>query len=153
MALQGMQLLDLVDPVIRREICRFVDSYRHRKGSDEINHFEWVGEAMELMKKTKLNNKEKKALVMALYRDLSKDDTNDFKEEFKIGSAVEFVWNTAKDRYGLVLRNKGCLSKCFPSCLDSVSVVSEKGDIQVSVKEAKEAKESKEAKDINVLKE
>src|SRR4051812_8062583 len=110
-----VQLLNLIDPVKRREITRFVDAFRHCQNQvTEVAHMKWVADAMELVAPTRLTNDQKKSLVVALYNDLAKDETNTFKEEFDVQSAIEFVWDASKNRFGVVLRRKGWLTNCLP---------------------------------------
>lgn len=145
-AIDGLHLLNLVESKTRTDIKRFVDASRHTKVVGEVAYMKWVADAMELMNRTKLNNKQKKALVVALYKDLSKDDTNEYKEDFDVNSAVEFIWDAANDRFGIILRNTGCLSRCFPSCIKQVSAVSDQGKIKINVEAPDETITLKEPK-------
>lgn len=130
---EGLKLLDLLDALKRREITRFVDAYRHVKDNvNEIMHMQWVAEAMELMAPTPLNNVQKKTLVTSLYADLAKDDTNAFKDNFDVQSAIEFIWDASHNRFGVVIRRKGCFANCMPWCSD-VSVVSDGDQIKVNI--------------------
>jgi hypothetical protein len=117
----------------QRDIKRFVDANRHVQQASEVVHMKWIAECMELISTTKLANSQKRELVVALYKDLAKDDTNNFKEDFDAQSAVQFIWDTSKDKFGIVLRRKGCLASCMPSCCTSVSTVVEKGQVKVDV--------------------
>jgi len=131
--MDGLQLLNLVEPIKRREIQRFVEAQRRGPNPvNEVAHMKWVADAMELMAPTRLNNDQKKKLVIALYHDLAKDATNDFKEEFDVASAIEFVWDASRNRFGVVLRRQGCLTQCLPCCSD-VSVMVQDGQVQVGV--------------------
>lgn len=131
--MDGLQLLNLIEPTKRREITRFVEAQRHTQNAvTELTHMKWVADAMELMAPTRLSNDQKKQLVIALYHDLAKDDTNAFKEEFDVASAIEFVWDASRNRFGVVLRRRGCLAQCLPCCSD-VSVMVQDGQVQVGI--------------------
>ncbi len=115
----------------RREIQRFVDACRIHTKVDQVEHMKWVGEAMELAAKTNLSNEDKKRLVVSIYSDLSQDERNKYDTAFDIGGAIEFVWSTSKNQYGVILRRKGFLS-CLP-CFSDASVVYNNGDVEVGL--------------------
>lgn len=130
--MDGLQLLNLVPPAQRQTILRFVDAYRHTRDTvTSLSHMEWVAQAMQLMAATPLNNEQKKKLVIGLYHDLSKDDTNAFQDTFDVSAAIEFVWDVSRDKFGLVLRRKGCLTRCLPCC-SQVEVMVDRGQVHVS---------------------
>lgn len=129
--LDALKYLDAIEATKRREITRFVDAHRHVKGVTEITQMQWVADAMELMAQTRLSNPQKHDLVIALYKDMAKDDTNDYKEDFDAGSAIEFIWDATKNRFGVVIRRKGCLTSCLPACCSDVSVIDDNGQIKV----------------------
>ncbi len=111
-----MDLLDKLDAREKRDILRFHKSHFMDKEVSALEEMEWTAEAMELVSATKLKDKEKKQLVIALHADLASFTTNGFKGDFKIGKAVEFVWDTHNQRYGIRVRKKGFLKSCLPCC-------------------------------------
>lgn len=132
----SLQYLKMLDEKKRREVTRFVDAHRHDKNITEVKKLKWVAEAMELLAATKLSNDQKRQLVLGLYQDMAKDETNDYQEDFEAQEAIEFIWDVSKDRFGIVLNNKGCFKSCFPSCCTSISVMDDGGKVTVGIKTA-----------------
>ena len=127
-----MELLEKLTVIQQRDIKRFVDSTRYAKNVDEVTHLKWVTEAMEMLANTTLTNCEKRNLVVALYADMSKDDTNEFKETFPVKSAIELIWDVHKQRFGITVRKQGCCVGFLPCCSD-VSMVVDHGNVKVDM--------------------
>lgn len=111
-----MDLLQKLDKKSLRDITRFQKSHMHDTKVDEVGEIKWTAEAMELVGKTPLKHKEKKALVIALHGGLAAQNTNGFRGTFNVGGAIEFVWDTDHQRYGICVHRKGCLAKFLPCC-------------------------------------
>ena len=117
-----MEALKKLTPSKRRDIDRFMRAHNHVLTPGSVGEMKWTAEAMELLGDTNLKNSEKRALVIALHGQLAQSETNGFKGDFDIVGAIQFVWDTNNQRYGVKLRRKGMLEKCLPCCSD-VSVV------------------------------
>ena len=133
-ALDGLQLLNLVDAPYRQAVDRFMADSRATTHAEDLTHMKWVTEAMRLLAPTTLANNQKKALVSALYHDLNRNDGHKaFNPDFDVQSAIEFIWDVSKNKFGIVLRRKGFLQKCLPCCSD-VSVVYDQGQVQLNIR-------------------
>jgi len=111
-----MDLLNKLENRERRDIVRFHKAHMHDENVDEVHEMKWTAEAMELVGKTKLPSNEKKKLVTELHKDLVQNPKNNFKDSFNIAGAIEFVWDTDHQRYGIRVHKKGFLEKCMPCC-------------------------------------
>lgn len=116
----ALKLLDKLTVAQRRDIVRFVDANRHQTGVTPLTYMQWCAECMELMTPTCLQNAEKRALVVALYHQMSASDCNNFDDQFNIEAAVEFVWDNNNGRYGIKVNKTGCFS--WLPCCKSVQV-------------------------------
>lgn len=126
-----MELLQLLTSSQQQQLLGFVETFRHVTDTvTEISHMKWVAAVMELVANTPLANVQKKALVTALYQNLAQDEHNAFKAEFDVESAIEFVWDASRNRFGVVVRPRGRLAQCLPCCAD-VSVTVEPGRVTV----------------------
>lgn len=115
-----MDLLNKLDKRTRKHVENFHHAHLHDKNVDELTEMKWTAEAMELVGTSKdLKPQEKKQLVVALHGDLASQSTNGFRGSFNVGGAIEFVWDTDHQRYGIRVHKKGCCAKyltCFKSC-------------------------------------
>lgn len=133
-ALDGLQLLNLVDEPHRLAIARFMADSRATTHAEDLTHVKWVTEAMRLLAPTTLANDQKKTLASALYKDLTRDQGHKaFKPDFDVQSAIEFIWDVSKNKFGIVLRRQGFLQRCLPCC-STVSVVYDQGQVQVNLR-------------------
>jgi len=117
----------------RREVMRFLDSYRHKSKTSHVDHFTWTAEALEIVSTVpnRLSEKEKAELVTAMYQDLSEDDTNGFAADFDVGGAIEFIFDVKQQKYGITVRRKGFLSGVL--CCQTASVVADIDDKTLNV--------------------
>jgi len=104
----------------RRDIARFLDSNRNRKIVSETEHLKWVAECMELLDDTEISNTNKKLLVIYFYKDVSESDDNEFKTEFDVENAIEFIFDLSKGRFAIKMKKKGCLENFL--CCKSFTV-------------------------------
>lgn len=111
-----MDLLDKLDRVKKQQILNFAKAHRHDAEPDDMDKMEWTRECMELVRDTPLRNSEKRTLVLAIYAELSAFPSNGFSGSFKIGKAIEFVWDTSQNVYGFRAEKKGFLKSCMPCC-------------------------------------
>lgn len=115
-----MDLLAKLDKRTRKHVENFHNAHMHDEKVDELTEMKWTAEAMELVgTSNRLKPQEKKQLVVALHGDLAAQPTNGFRGSFNIGGAIEFVWDTDHQRYGIRVHKKGCCAKyltCFKSC-------------------------------------
>lgn len=101
----------------------FHRAHMHDKNVSSLHEMKWTAEAMGLVANTKLSSDEKKRLVISLHSDLVKAEFNAFQGSFDIGGAIEFVWDTDHQRYGIRVKKKGIFEKCLPCCSEASCMV------------------------------
>lgn len=99
-------------------IFDFIEKRKNDKGLTTVGQMDFVGNLMKFVSDTILSGNEKKSLVESIYQSISNLDSNDFSVDFKIGDAIEFIYSTSKDQYGIQVHKVGMVTKLF-KCVTS----------------------------------
>lgn len=131
----GEQLLSTLDPAKQRYVYLFIEAHRHAPHqASELDRMKFVTEAMTIVADTKLTNEQKKVLVTYMYTNLATDNQCGFTHEFNIGGAIDFIWDTARGKYSITVKRRGCFDKlmCCASATVTVDTTAQKVDVRTS---------------------
>jgi hypothetical protein len=100
------------------EIKTFIKSNENTKPANIIESMKLIKDNMKIVANTVLKNSEKKDFVMTVIDHLSggnnnNNNNNNISFDFNIGEAIEFIYETSKDKFGSPVHKVGLKTKCF----------------------------------------
>lgn len=135
------ELMKKLNDKQRKQVLDYLELHKNDRKVKESDNIKIIHEGIRIIAGfVKLTEDERKKLLIHVWKELSKSDTNDYKEDYDITDVVQVLWEAG--RIGFKIPKKSIISRiipCFQGC--SCAYNTKKNEIEVDVEVSPELKQ------------